>query len=144
MTNVEKINLLLGKLETKRESNSSLRADNLVRIQELFKLLEVDKKHTDFSTLFHYKAMNLSGIGLKNEDFGEIREGKYIQIIAIATEINTDGEKVIKNLSLGYYGKAEKLLEKDKSNIIEFVLRWRYEKTFQHSDYYQRLLATIT
>ncbi|CAA6799567.1 MAG: Unknown protein [uncultured Sulfurovum sp.] len=28
--------------------------------------------------------------------------------------------------------------------MIEFVLRWRYEKTFQHSDYYQRLLATIT
>ncbi|CAA6803208.1 MAG: Unknown protein [uncultured Sulfurovum sp.] len=144
MTNIEKINSLLDKLEEKLGSSSSLREENLKHIGQLVKTLHLDKKHSNFDTIFNYKAMNLAGIGLKNEDFGEIREGKYVQIIAIASEINEEGQKIIKNLSLGYYGKAERLKEKDKQNIIEFVLRWRYEKTFRHSDYYQRLLATIT
>lgn len=143
MTNIEKINALLKQLEEKLDNGTSLREVNLKRTNELFKILELNKKHNNFDTIFHYKAMNLAGIGLKNEDFGEIREGKYVQIIAIASEINTNGEKVAKNLSLGYYGKAEKLAEKDKRNIIEFVLRWRHEKTFQHSDYYQQLLEKL-
>jgi len=102
------------------------------------------QNHPDFSTLFNYTAMNLAGIGLKDENFGEIHKGKYVQIISISYELNSDGKRVNKNSSLGYYGKAEKLEEKEKSNIIEFVLRWRYEKSFQHSDDYQRLLSKIT
>jgi hypothetical protein len=87
--------------------------------------------------------MNLAGIGLKDEHFGEIHEGKYVQIISIAYELNSDGKRINKNTSLGYYGKSEKLEEEKKSDIIEFVLRWRYEKTFQHSDYYQKLLEKL-
>ena len=147
MTNIEKINFLLNQVEDKlhhtkvnNDSPNNLRKNNLNRVALLYAELELEKKHPDFSTIFNYKAMNLAGIGLKNEDFGEIREGKYVQIIAIAYEIDTNAKRIIKNSSLGYYGKAEKLTQKDKSNIIEFVLRWRYEKTFQHSDHYQQLL----
>lgn len=148
MTSIEKINFLLEQVENKFENlrltdTRTLRENNLKRIAELFDLLELSKKHPDYSTLFNYTAINLAGIGLKNEDFGEIREGKYVQIIAIAYEINKEGTKIAKNSSLGYYGKGDKLEEKEKHNIIEFVLRWRYEKSFQHSDYYQLLLEKL-
>ena len=148
MQNIKKINSLLNELDKQLENKklmevSSLRKKNLDAIEELYKILELSKKHADFESIFHYTAMNLAGIGLKNEDFGEIREGKYVQIIAISYEIHESGEKIIKNSSLGYYGKAEKLGEKKKAEIIEFVLRWRYEKTFQHSDYYEQLLEKL-
>lgn len=149
MNSIEKINFLLDQVESKLQqptfqpTTSSLREINLTRIEKLFENLKLDKKHSDFKSIFNYTAMNLAGIGLKNEEFGEIREGKYVQIIAIAYEINRLGNKITKNSSLGYYGKAEKLDEHEKSDIIEFVLRWRYEKTFQHSDYYQQLLEKL-
>ena len=142
MRSIEKIHFLLDKVEQKIQENDT-RNVNLERISELYKLLELAKKHPDFSTIFKYKAMNLAGIGLKKEDFGEIREGKYVQIISIAYELNKEGKRVLKNSSLGYFGKAEKLTEEVKSNIIEFVLRWRYEKTFQHSEHYQQLLSKL-
>ena len=142
MRSIEKIHFLLDKVEKKIQKNDT-RNVNLERISELYKLLELSKKHPDFSTIFKYKAMNLAGIGLKKEDFGEIREGKYVQIISIAYELNKEGKRVLKNSSLGYFGKAEKLTEEVKSNIIEFVLRWRYEKTFQHSEHYQQLLSKL-
>lgn len=149
MTSIEKINFLLEQVENKvktlksTDKHHSLRDTNLERIAELFDLLELSKKHPDYGTLFDYTAINLAGIGLKNEDFGEIREGKYVQIISIAYETDKEGTRVSKNTSLGYYGKGEKLDEKEKHNIIEFVLRWRYEKSFQHSDYYQLLLEKL-
>ena len=142
MSNIKKIHLLLDEVEEKLQK-SNLRAENLKEISKLFQKLNLSEKHPNFSTIFNYKAMNLAGIGLKNEAFGEIQAGKYVQIIAIAYEINSDGKRVVKNSSLGYYGKAEKLTEEDKSDIIEFVLRWRYEKSFQHSDYYQQLLEKL-
>jgi len=142
MRSIEKINLLLDEVEKKIQKNN-LRERNLKRIFELYTLLELPKKHPDFSTIFNYKAMNLAGIGLKEEDFGEIREGKYVQIISIAYELNKNGKRLLKNSSLGYFGKAEKLTTEMKSNIIEFVLRWRYEKTFQHSEHYRQLLSKL-
>jgi len=151
MTSIEKINFLVNQVETRFQVHETaqpapaiLRKENLHKVAKLYETLELFKKHPDFSTIFNYTAMNLAGIGLKDEDFGEIREGKYVQIISISYELNSDGQRVNKNSSLGYYGKAEKVGEKKKSNIIEFVLRWRYEKSFQHSDYYERLLSTIT
>ncbi len=142
MSNIKKIHQLLDRVEEKLQK-SNLRTKNLKEIFKLFQKLNLSEKHPDFSTIFNYKAMNLAGIGLKDEAFGEIQTGKYVQIIAIAYEINKDGKRVIKNSSLGYYGKAEKLTQEDKSDIIEFVLRWRYEKSFQHSDYYQQLLEKL-
>jgi len=139
---IEKINLLLDEVEKKIQFND-LRKSNLTRILELYRLLELSQKHPDFSTIFKYKAMNLAGIGLKKEDFAEIREGKYVQIISITYELHNEGKRILKNSSLGYFGKAEKLTKEMKSNIIEFVLRWRYEKTFQHSEHYKELLAKL-
>lgn len=150
MNLIEKINFLISQLEAKLETQKTtdttpplLREINLKKIANLYEKLELSKNHPDFSSIFNYTAMNLAGIGLKDEDFGEIREGKYVQIISIAYELNNDGQRINKNSSLGYYGKAEKLSQKEKNNIIEFVLRWRYEKSFQHSDYYQELLEKL-
>ena len=151
MKSIEKINQLLDKLEvnlqpktTAEKTPLSLRQENLEKIAKLYKELGLSEKHPNFSTIFDYSAINIAGIGLKEENFGEIQKGKYVQIISIAHEAKKSGKCVSKNSSLGYYGKAEKLTEERKNSIIEFVLRWRYEKSFQHSDYYEKLLATIT
>jgi len=151
VTSIEKLDLLLHKVEKKLEQKNStnstltntLREDNFKRIFTLYEKLEIAKKHDNFETLFEYKAMNLSGIGLKNDDFGEIRPGKYVQIITITYDTNKNGKRVAKNSSLGYYGKTEKLEAQLKNDIIEFVLRWRYEKSFRQSEHYQHLISKL-
>jgi len=120
-----------------------VRQDNIERVKVLYEKLKIFEKSPDFDTIFIYKAMNLSGIGLKEEDFGEVREGKYIQVIAITYEPDKNGKKRAKNISLGYFGKAETLDTVLKNEIIEFVLRWRYEKAFQNVEHYKDLIARI-
>jgi hypothetical protein len=105
--------------------------------------LKTFEKSPDIDKIFVYKAMNLSGIGLKENDFGEVREGKYIQIIAITYEPDKNGKKKAKNISLGYFGKAETLEVTLKNEIIEFVLRWRYEKAFQNLEHYKDLIERV-
>jgi hypothetical protein len=105
--------------------------------------LKIFEKSPDIDKIFVYKAMNLSGIGLKENDFGEVREGKYIQIIAITYEPDKNGKKKAKNISLGYFGKAETLEVTLKNEIIEFVLRWRYEKAFQNLEDYKDLIERV-
>ncbi|SFZ97384.1 hypothetical protein MNB_SV-5-1703 [hydrothermal vent metagenome] len=116
---------------------------NIDKIKSLYEELKIFDKSPDFSKIFMYKAMNLSGIGLKEDDFGEVREGKYIQIIAITYEPDKSGKKKAKNISLGYFGKAETLDVNLKNKIIEFVLRWRYEKAFQNVEHYKNLIERI-
>ena len=149
MQNIEKLNSLVHQIETKLKNPQhnlahNLREENLKQLQYLYTKLEISKKHPDYNTLFDYKAMNLAGIGLKNEDFGTIREGKYVQIISIIYVLNNQGKRTAKNISLAYFGKAEKIAPELKKNIIEFVLRWRYEKAFQHTEYYQNLLSKLS
>jgi len=120
-----------------------VRAKNIYRVAALYLTLQINEKAPDFDDIFIYKAMNISGIGLKEEDFGEIREGKYCQIIAITYEPDKNGKKKAKNISLSYFGKAEKLEERLKNDIMEFVLRWRYEKAFQNLEHYKYLLDKI-
>lgn len=120
-----------------------IRQENIARVEELYETLRIFEKSPDFNNIFLYKAMNLSGIGLKEEDFGEVREGKYIQIIAITYEPDKNGKKKAKNISLGYFGKAETLKPVLKNKIIEFVLRWRYEKAFQNVEHYKDLLSKV-
>jgi len=132
--------------ETKTEKSSQFettRRNNIDRVHELYKKLKIFEKSPDFNNIFMYKAMNLSGIGLKNEDFGQVREGKYIQIIAITYEPDKNGKKKAKNISLGYFGKAETLDSVLKNEIIEFVLRWRYEKAFQNVEHYKDLIERV-
>ena len=126
-----------------KNHHDTVRADNIVRVSILYRKLKIDEKSPDFEQIFIYKAMNLSGIGLKEDDFGEVREGKYIQIIAITYEPDKNGKKKAKNISLGYFGKAEILEETRKNDIIEFVLRWRYEKAFQNVEHYKDLIARV-
>ncbi len=120
-----------------------VRVENLKRVAQLYVELAIYEKAPDIKQLFVYKAMNISGIGLKEEDFGEIREGKYVQIIAITYEPDTNGKKKAKNISLGYFGKAETLGEAHKNEIIEFVLRWRYEKAFLNLGHYKVLINRV-
>ena len=127
-------------IDTKEEE---VRAKNIYRVAALYLTLQINDKAPDFDDIFIYKAMNISGIGLKEEDFGEIREGKYCQIIAITYEPDKNGKKKAKNISLSYFGKAEKLEEGLKNDIMEFVLRWRYEKAFQNLEHYKYLLDKI-
>ena len=120
-----------------------VREENIQRVKALYEKLKIFEKSPNFDDIFMYKAMNLSGIGLKEEDFGEVREGKYIQIIAITYEPDKNGKKKAKNVSLGYFGKAETLEPTLKNEIIEFVLRWRYEKAFQNVEHYKDLIARV-
>jgi hypothetical protein len=124
-------------------NSERIREENIERVKVLYEKLKIFEKSPDFDTIFIYKAMNLSGIGLKEEDFGEVREGKYIQIIAITYEPDKNGKKKAKNISLGYFGKAESLDATLKNEIIEFVLRWRYEKAFQNVEHYKDLIEKI-
>ena len=123
--------------------SDDVRGQNIERVKALYEKLKIYEKSPDFDNIFMYKAMNLSGIGLKEEDFGEVREGKYIQIIAITYEPDKNGKKKAKNISLGYFGKAETLAPVLKNEIIEFVLRWRYEKAFQNVEHYKDLIARV-
>ena len=120
-----------------------VRAKNIERLAQLYLSLDIGKKAPDIRDLFIYKAMNISGIGLKEEDFGEIREGKYVQVIAITYEPDKNGKKKAKNISLGYFGKAESLDLGRKNQVIEFVLCWRYEKAFQNLEHYRHLLEKV-
>ena len=124
-------------------SSEDIRGDNIVRVKVLYEKLKIFEKSPDFDNIFVYKAMNLSGIGLKEDDFGEVRQGKYIQIIAITYEPDKNGKKKAKNISLGYFGKAETLEVTLKNEIIEFVLRWRYEKAFQNLEHYKDLIDRV-
>jgi len=121
----------------------NVRDENIDRVHELYIKLKIYDKSPLFEHIFLYKAMNLSGIGLKEDDFGEVREGKYIQIIAITYEPDKNGKKKAKNISLGYFGKAETLDVILKNEIIEFVLRWRYEKAFQNVEHYKDLIEKV-
>ena len=131
------------KVDLVHNNADNVRIENMKRVKELYHKLHIFEKSPEFENLFIYKAMNLSGIGLKEEDFGEIREGKYIQIIAITYEPDKNGKKKAKNISLGYFGKAETLAPERKNDIIEFVLRWRYEKAFQNVEHYKDLIEKI-
>jgi len=145
-TNVEKKPVDIPQEKPVKEvkmSSDSVREENIRRVKQLYEELKIFEKSSDFDTIFIYKAMNLSGIGLKDEDFGQVREGKYIQIIAITYEPDKNGKKKAKNISLGYFGKAETLDNTLKNEIIEFVLRWRYEKAFQNVEHYKDLIAKI-
>ncbi len=126
-----------------KENCDNVREENIARVKELYEKLKIFEKSPDFEKVFVYKAMNLSGIGLKEDDFGEVREGKYIQVIAITYEPDKNGKKKAKNISLGYFGKAETLESTLKNEIIEFVLRWRYEKAFQNVEHYKDLISRV-
>jgi hypothetical protein len=132
-----------GDTQTPKDHIKTIRHQNINKVNDLYIKLNIYEKSPDFGEIFLYKAMNLSGISLKEEDFGEVRDGKYIQIIAITYEPDKNGKKKAKNVSLGYFGKAQTLEPELKNDIIEFVLRWRYEKAFQTLEHYEELIDRL-
>lgn len=115
------------------------RKRNLKRLKELFEALKLEEKSGGFTSIFEYKAINLSGINLTKESLGSVSEGKYAQIIGIKY-IEEDGKRRAKNLNLRYFGRVESLEEKVKGMIVEFVLRWRLEKSYRGVDHYRELV----
>lgn len=128
----------LKNLTSKISGYEVARKENLKLLQELFSTLHIDEKIDNFSDIFEFKAINLSGVSLKSEEVGEIKEGKYLQILAISY----DKEAVVKskNISLAYFGRVESVDEKLKESVVEFVLRWRYEKSFMTLEHYHNML----
>ena len=118
------------------------RKRNLKRLHELFQRLRLEEKVPDFDDLFRFKAINLSAISLTRENLGAVAEGKYAQIIAI-TYVEEEGRKRAKNVNLRYFGRADALEEGLKREIVEFVLRWRLEKSFRGVDHYRELLKSL-
>ena len=117
------------------------RKSNLKSLEELYLKLGINTKVGEFDALFEFKAINLSGLSLGDDDLGAIKEGKYAQIIAIIYD--KEAKVKNKNFSLAYYGRAEKLSAPLKRDIIAFVLGWRFEKSFRTLEHYHNLMATL-
>lgn len=117
------------------------RKNNLKTLEELYQKLGLQRKIDSFEKLFEFKAINLSGISLSHEDLGALKEGKYAQMIAI--EYDKEAKVKNKNISLAYYGRAEKLNPLLKKEIVTFVLGWRFEKSFRTLEHYHNLMAEI-
>ena len=132
----------LKNLTNKISSYEMARKDNLKILENLFSELGIDKKVETFSLLFDFKAINLSGASLVQETLGEIKEGKYLQVLAISY----DKEAVVKskNISLAYYGRVENVDVELKNKIIEFIIRYRFEKSFITLEHYHDILGDLT
>lgn len=125
MTNVyERLNHLIDTM-TSYEID---RKENKRKLSLLYSALRVDTKVESFETIFTFNAINLMGVSLQHDTLGMLHEKKYVQMLAIVPR--TPHYRRNKNISLGYYGKAQTVDKKTLALIIEFVLRWRYEKTF--------------
>ena len=131
----------LKNLTSKISSYEMARKENLKILEELFIKLQIDKKVQNFAELFEFKAINLSGASLTKENLGEIKEGKYLQILAIAY----DKEAVVKskNISLAYFGRAENVDVELKNSVVEFIIRYRFEKSFMTLEHYYDMLGDL-
>jgi len=131
----------LKNLTNKISSYERVRKENLSVLEELFYEINIDRKVGKFNDIFEFKALNLSGASLQQENLGEIKEGKYLQILAISY----DKEAVIKskNISLGYFGKVENVTTIFKDKIVEFIIRYRFEKSFMTLEHYNSILEVF-
>ena len=128
----------LKSLTNKISSYERVRKDNMQILEELFYEIKIDKKIEFFHDIFEFKALNLSGASLQSENLGEVKEGKYLQILAISY----DKTAVIKskNVSLGYFGKVQNVKPAFKDKIVEFIIRYRFEKSFMTLEHYNSML----
>lgn len=131
----------LKNLTNKISGYETARKENLKILEILFTELEMDKKVETFKELFEFKAINLSGASLLSESLGEVKEGKYLQILAISY----DKEAIVKskNTSLGYYGRAQNVDVDLKNKIVEFIMRFRFEKSFINLEHYYGILENF-
>lgn len=115
------------------------RKENMTKLKELFKETGIDQKVETFEELFAFKAINLSGASLQSENLGEIKEGRYLQVLAIAYDKTAQVKS--KNISLGYYGRVENVDEQLKNKVVEFIIRYRFEKSFITLQHYHTMLG---
>ncbi len=128
----------LKNLTNKISSYELARKENLKILENLFSEIGIDKKIETFGELFNFKAINLSGASLLEDSLGEIKEGKYLQVLAISY----DRKAVVKskNISLAYFGRVESVDEELKDKVIEFIIRYRFEKSFMTLEHYHGML----
>ena len=131
----------LKNLTNKMSSYEMARKENLKILEDLYKKLSIDKKVNTFAELFEFKAINLSGASLVKETLGEIKEGKYLQVLAISYDKNATVKS--KNISLAYFGRAENVDEAIKNEVIEFIIRYRFEKSFMTLEHYNDMLGSF-
>jgi hypothetical protein len=131
----------LKKLTTKISSYEVTRKKNIEKLKKLYMEIGIYKKVDHFSYLFDFKAINLSGVSLLSENLGEVQKGKYLQILAIYYDKNASVKN--KNISIGYFGRVEKVDTRLKNKIVEFVLRYRFEKSFMTLEHYNTMLELL-
>ena len=131
----------LKSLTNKITSYETARKENLTILKELHSSIGISEKIENFEELFDFKAINLSGVSLLSDSLGEIKEGKYLQILAISY----DKEAVVKskNRSLAYFGRVESVDKELKNKIVEFVIRYRFEKSFINLEHYHDMLSSF-
>mgnify|MGYP000391916182 CR=1 FL=1 len=128
----------LKNLTNNISSYERARKDNLKILEKLYEQTGLNEKVEEFAELFDFKAINLSGASLRSENLGEIKEGKYLQILAIGYD--KDAVVKSKNTSLGYFGKVENVDVELKNKIVEFIIRFRFEKSFMTLEHYYKML----
>jgi len=131
----------LKDLTSKISSYEKVRKENMLRLKILFNEIAISDKIEKFSDIFEFKAINLSGASLSAENLGEIKKGKYLQVLAISYD--KDASIKSKNVSLGYYGKSENVEPELKDKIIEFIIRYRFEKSFMTLEHYNEMLGVF-
>ncbi len=129
----------LKNLTNKISSYETARKDNLKILKDLYTQTGIDKKVENFSDLFDFKAINLSGASLLNENLGEIKKGKYLQVLAISYDKNATQKS--KNSSLAYFGKVESVDTSLKDMVVEFIIRYRFEKSFMTLENYYSMIG---
>ena len=131
----------LKALTTKISSYELARKENIRTLAELFDVLNLGVKVGEFHDVFEFKAINLSGISLAEDDIGTIKEGKYLQIIGI--KYDKEAKVKNRNISLGYYGRVEKVDADVRNTIVKFIIAWRFEKSFRTLEHYYTMLERL-
>ena len=131
----------LKALTTKISSYEVARKENMRTLEKLFEDLDMQRKVGTFTELFEFKAINLSGLSLAEEDIGTIKEGKYLQVIGIKYDKTAKVKN--RNISLAYYGRVEKVDEALRNRIVRFIIAWRFEKSFRTLEHYYTMLEKL-
>ena len=131
----------LKELTSKISSYELARKENLRTLEALFNTLELGEKVGAFHDVFDFKAINLSGISLSEEEIGTIKEGKYLQIIGI--KYDKEAKVKNRNISLAYYGRVEKVDADLRNMIVKFIIAWRFEKSFRTLEHYYTMLERL-
>ncbi|MDA3946415.1 MAG: hypothetical protein PF439_07025 [Helicobacteraceae bacterium] len=131
----------LKELTSKISSYELARKENMRTLEALFGTLALGEKVGDFNDIFEFKAINLSGISLSENEIGTIKEGKYLQVIGI--KYDKEAKVKNKNISLGYYGRVEKVEPEIRNTIVKFIIAWRFEKSFRTLEHYYTMLEKL-